>query len=131
VKRASILVVEDETIVAADIQQQLRQDGFRLNPIARSGEDAVRLAQELLPDLVLMDIRLAGSIDGLAAARLIQRSTGIPVVYLTAFPGMFLQDPSSMQDPNLCLIKPFAVSELRSIIDVALHPPAQDGNLAS
>jgi CheY-like chemotaxis protein len=127
VKRASILVVEDEMIVAADIQQQLQQDGFQPNPVARSGEEAVRMAQELRPDLILMDISLEGSIDGLAAARLIQQSTGIPVVYLTAFPGMFLQDPSSMQEPNLCLIKPFAVSELRSVIDVALHRAAQGG----
>jgi CheY-like chemotaxis protein len=131
VQGASILVVEDETVVAADIQQQLRQDGFRLNPVARSGEDAVRLAEELLPDLVLMDIRLQGSVDGLAAARQIRRSTGIPVVYLTAFPGMFLNDPSSMQEPNLCLMKPFAVSELRSVIDVALHPPAPGGKFVS
>jgi len=122
----SILVVEDEMIVAADIQQQLRQDGYRLNPIAQSGEEAVRLAGELLPDLVLMDISLQGSMDGLEAARLISESTHIPVVYLTAYPGIFLQDPSSMQKPKLCLIKPFSVAELRSVIDVALRPPEPD-----
>lgn len=115
-------MVEDETIVAADIQQQLRQDGYGLNPVARSGEEAVRLAGELLPDLILMDIRLQGSLDGLEAAKEIQRATRIPVVYLTAYPGIFLQEPSRMQNPNLCLMKPFAVSELRSIIEVALSP---------
>ena len=80
-----ILVVEDEAVISADIQQQLRADGYRLNPVARSGEDAVRLAAELLPDLVLMDIRLQGPIDGLEAARQIYQATHIPVVYLTAF----------------------------------------------
>lgn len=122
VASASILIAEDEAVVAADIQQQLSRDGFRLTPVATSGEEAVRLAEELRPDLVLMDIRLKGSMDGLEAARRIQASTGIPVVYLTAFPASFLQDASSMPKPKLCLMKPFAVSELRAVIDVALHP---------
>lgn len=117
---ASILIVEDERIVAADIEQQLRKDGYHVPGIAQSGLEAVRMAAELLPDLVLMDIRLKGELDGLTAARQIQHTTGIPIVYLTAYPDVFIRDPSRMQQPNLCLVKPFVTSELRAVIDVAL-----------
>ncbi len=118
--QASILIVEDESVVAADISEQLRRDGYRIGAVAKSGEDAVRLARELLPDLVLMDIRLQGAMSGVEAARRISQTVGAPVVYLTAYPGVFIQDPSQMQEPNLCLLKPFVASELRAVIDAAL-----------
>jgi CheY-like chemotaxis protein len=120
VSGASILIVEDESIVAADLEQQLRQDGYRVLGIAGSGQEAVRLAADLLPDIVLMDVRLHGGMDGVEAAQQIQRTTGTPIVYLTAYPGVFIQDPSRMQYPNLCLMKPFVASELRTVIDAAL-----------
>ncbi len=117
---ASILIVEDEAVVASDIREQLRRDGYRIDAVAKSGEEAVRLAQQLLPDLVLMDIRLQGAMSGVEAALRIHETTGTPVVYLTAYPGVFVQDPSQMQEPNLCLLKPFVASELRAVIDAAL-----------
>lgn len=117
---ASILIVEDEAIIAAEIQEQLRADGFQVNAVAKSGEEAVRLATEVLPDLVLMDICLQGAIDGLEAARRIRQSTGAPVVYLTSYPGVFIQDPAQMEEPKLCVSKPFLASNLRTVIDAAL-----------
>ena len=118
---ARILIVEDEPIVAADLREQLTQFGYSVEGLARSGEEALRLATELLPDLVLMDVRLQGAMDGTEAAREIQRKTGTPVVYLTAFPGVFIRDPSRMQPSNLCVVKPFSKSELWNIIEAALE----------
>lgn len=117
---ARILIVEDERIVAADLEQQLRQDGYQVLGVAQSGEDAVRLASDLLPDIVLMDVRLHGAMNGVDAAQEIQQTTGAPIIYLTAHADVFIRDPSRMQQPNLCLIKPFLASELRAVIDTAL-----------
>jgi CheY-like chemotaxis protein len=115
-----ILIVEDEKILAADLEKKLRGLGYRVDSIASSGEEAVRVAQERLPSLVLMDVRLSGTMDGVEAARQIQKSTRIPIVYLTAYSDLFLRNPSSMQAPGLCVAKPFLISDLRDVIEIAL-----------
>jgi CheY-like chemotaxis protein len=116
-----ILIVEDEKILAADLEQKLRGLGYRVDSIATSGEEAVRLAQERRPSLVLMDVRLSGAMDGVQAARQIQENRRIPIIYLTAYSGLFLRDPSSMQAPGLCIAKPFLISDLQNVIEVALR----------
>jgi len=93
---ARILVVEDEGIVARDIEKSLLRLGYTVSAVAASGEDAVRLAGETLPELVLMDIRLAGAINGIEAAGQIRREFHIPVVYLTAY-----ADPSTLQQAKI------------------------------
>jgi CheY-like chemotaxis protein len=118
-----ILIVEDEQILAADLETKLRGLGYAVEHVATSGEEAVRLAQELSPDLVLMDVRLSGAMDGLEAARQIQEKTRIPIVYLTAYSDVFVRDPSKMQAPGLCVAKPFLISDLRDIIELALATP--------
>jgi CheY-like chemotaxis protein len=116
-----ILIVEDEKILAADLENKLLRLGYYVDSTASSGEDAVRLAQERLPSLVLMDVRLSGTMDGVEAARQIQENTGIPIVYLTAYSDLFLRDPSSMQAPGLCVAKPFLISDLQNVIEIALR----------
>jgi CheY-like chemotaxis protein len=116
-----ILIVEDEKILAADLETKLRRLGCRVDSIATSGEEAVRVAQECLPSLVLMDVRLSGTMDGVEAARQIQENTGIPIVYLTAYSDLFLRDPSSMRAPGLCIAKPFLISDLKNVIEIALR----------
>lgn len=116
-----ILIVEDERILAADLEKKLRGLGYCVDSIAISGEEAVRLAQERLPNLVLMDVRLSGAMNGIEAARQIQENTGVPIVYLTAYSDLFLRDPSSMQAPGLCVAKPFLISDLQSVIEIALR----------
>ena len=80
-----VLVVEDEAIVARDLQMRLRDLGYLVPAIAHTGNDAVRLAEEVVPDLVLMDINLDGKVDGIEAAAIIRQQRDIPVVYLTAY----------------------------------------------
>jgi CheY-like chemotaxis protein len=115
-----ILIVEDEKILAADLEKRLRGLGYRVDSVATSGEEAVRLAQEKRPNLVLMDVRLSGAMDGVEAARQIQKNTGTPIVYLTAYSDLFLRDPSVMQAPGLCIAKPFLISDLQNVIEIAL-----------
>ena len=80
-----ILAVEDEGIVALDIQAKLEDMGYRVPNIVSSAEDAIETARRLRPDLVLMDIQLKGELDGIDAAETIGTELGIPVVYLTAY----------------------------------------------
>jgi len=115
-----ILIVEDEKILAADLESKLRQLGYRVDGIATSGEQAVRLAQEREPSLILMDVRLSGTMDGVEAARRIQAKAHVPIVYLTAYSDLFLREPSLMQAPGLCIAKPFLISDLREVMEIAL-----------
>ena len=80
-----ILVVEDESLVARDIQNMLRSLGYDVTGVVSSGEQAIQKAAASVPDLVLMDIVLKGEIDGIAAAERIWEDYGIPVIYLTAY----------------------------------------------
>src|ERR1043165_3870675 len=79
-----ILVVEDERIVAMDLAASLQELGYDVVGMATRGEDAVQRAAELEPELILMDVRLAGSLDGIQAAEIIHRTRDVPVIYLTA-----------------------------------------------
>ena len=81
---SKILVVEDEAIVALDIGSMLEDLGYSAVPVARSGQEAIQTVAETNPDLVLMDIRLQGAMDGIEAAGHIRDSFSTPVVYLTA-----------------------------------------------
>ncbi|MFL6354754.1 MAG: response regulator [Bryobacteraceae bacterium] len=119
-----ILIVEDEKILAADLENKLRGLGYRVDSVATSGEEAVRLAQERVPNLVLMDVRLSGTMDGVEAARQIQKNTGALIVYLTAYSDFFLRNPLTMQAPGLCVAKPFLISDLQNVIEIALRGDA-------
>jgi two-component system, response regulator PdtaR len=115
-----ILIVEDEMITALDLSNQVRRLGHYVSATVRSGEEAVRLAEELSPDLVIMDVNLAGAMNGLEASRRIHLKRSIPVVFLTAYPQVFLDDPTEMQPPGLCIAKPCSRADLRSVLNVAL-----------
>ncbi|MGH7258777.1 MAG: response regulator, partial [Nitrospiraceae bacterium] len=82
---ANILVVEDEPIVAKDIQLSLRRLGYRVPATATSGEEAIRKAKESHPDLILMDIVLKGKMDGVETVQHIRKQYDVPVIYLTAY----------------------------------------------
>ena len=81
--KPSILIVEDETIIARDLQDQLQALGYAVAAQASTGEQAVQLAATLAPDLVLMDIKLGAGMDGIAAALAIRAQKPVPVVFLT------------------------------------------------
>jgi CheY-like chemotaxis protein len=108
-KKVSVLVVEDEAIVARDIQDQLRTLGYAIAGYATRGEDAVSLVQQAKPDLVLMDIQLAGSMDGIAAAHAIRELThlSVPIVFLTAFDADDTLARAKLTEPFGYILKPF------------------------
>jgi len=118
--QAKILIVDDEVVVAEDIRRQLRVLGYLVVGVVASGEDAVRLAGEHRPDVVLMDIKLNGMMDGIDAARTIQSQYGTPVIYLTAFSDEETLERARETLPLAYLIKPFVSSDLRAALELAL-----------
>lgn len=115
-----ILVVEDEQIVAEDLKMTLEALGYQVAGIASSGEKAVELAKKENPDLILMDIMLAGEMDGISAASQIRATQDIPVIYVTAFADSTLLERAKQTTPYGYIVKPFNGREVQSNIEIAL-----------
>ena len=118
--KTKILIVEDERIVAADIQRSLQSVGYAVSAVVSSGKEAVSKAEELKPDLVLMDIVLSGDGNGIQAAAQIH-SLDIPIVYLTAYAQEETLQRAKATEPYGYIVKPFNDRELRSTVEMALH----------
>ncbi len=121
-----ILIVEDETVTAMDLKSSLIELGYEVPAIAASGEDAVRRATELLPDLILMDITLSGSMSGIQAAEEIRKTHAIPFVFLTAHADMDTIGRAKTTEPFGYLPKPSTMDTLMSTIEVALYKGEAD-----
>jgi PAS domain S-box-containing protein len=119
--QARILVVEDEAIVAWDIEQNLVDLGFEVIALASSGDEALTQAASARPDLVLMDIRIQGDLDGIQAGEIIRHRYGVPLIYLTAHGDPETIDRAKRTEPEGYLLKPFKKAELRSVVELALY----------
>jgi len=120
VTQTQILVVEDELILAEDIKNTLTALGYSVPDIVVSGEEAVRQTDKLRPDLVLMDIRLHGKMDGITAAEQIQVSFNIPVIYLTAFSDNATLQRAKITEPFGYVVKPAETRDLHVAVEMAL-----------
>jgi PAS domain S-box-containing protein len=124
-----IMLVEDEVIVAMDVQQRLKALGYEASAHATGGEEAIQLARETHPDLILMDIKIRGSLDGIETAALIRKTQNIPIIYLTAFADESTLARARLTEAFGYLIKPFEDRELRSAIEIALYKHKIDKKL--
>jgi len=124
-----IFIVEDEAIVADDLKETLISLGYRVAGTAKTGESAVRTIAETDPDLVLMDIHLAGTMDGVQTAGEIHKTSDIPVIYLTAYADKTLLDRAKLTAPYGYVIKPYDERELRSVIEMAWYKFGLDRKL--
>jgi len=116
-----ILVVEDETIVALDLQSSLKILGYEVVGTASNGPDAIAKANKTRPDLVLMDIILQGEMDGVQTAEAIHSQLNIPVIFLTACADEKTLQRAKVTEPFGFMIKPFEERELHSHIEIALY----------
>ena len=116
-----ILVVEDEVLIARDLQSSLGKLGYEVPEIAISGEEALQKAAEIQPDLVLMDIHLKGDMDGVDAAAHIQNRSQTPLIYLTAYADEPTLQRAKLTQPYGYLLKPFQERELKTTIEIALY----------
>lgn len=118
--KAKILIVEDEGIVAIDIQNILDRLGYTISGTTFTGKDAIKNAKNARPDLVLMDIGLKGNIDGIEAAKIIKDRYQIPVVYLTGFADTKTLQKANETNPLGFILKPITEKELQTTIKKAL-----------
>jgi PAS domain S-box-containing protein len=119
--RAKILIVEDESIVALNIKNRLEALGYAVVATTASGESAIQIAEKNQPNLVLMDIKLRGAIDGIEAAAQIRSRFQIPVVYLTAYSDEETVERAKITEPYGYILKPFEARDLCTTIEISLY----------
>jgi CheY-like chemotaxis protein len=120
-----VLIVEDERLIAIDLQRRLARLGYAVVALAASGVEAIQKALALHPDVVLMDIRLQGAMDGIEAAQQIQASVEIPVVFMTAYVDEDTRQRVRAASPWGYLHKPFTPQQVQSTLQQVLtgQPP--------
>lgn len=119
--KTKILIVEDEAIVAKDISVCLEKIGYEVIATFSKGEKALHFKKKNKPDLVLMDIMLAGNISGIEASAEIKKKHDIPVVFLTAYADEKTIERAKVTEPYGYVIKPFKEIDLRTSIEMALY----------
>lgn len=111
-----VLIVEDEVIIADELEWRLSQQGYSVIGIVGSGEEAISLIGRDPPDIVLMDIQLQGRINGIEAARVIRKDSGAAIIFITAFPTALIRGSEPDEPPPICLSKPFSAIQLRAAL---------------
>jgi len=115
----TIMLVEDEIIVAADVKNRLESMGYEVLGIFDTGEEAIQRAGELRPKLILMDIVLKGEMDGIDAAQKIRELYDIPIIYLTAYSDEKTLQRAKVTEPFGYVLKPFEDREIQSAMEMA------------
>lgn len=121
-----IMVIEDEAIVAMEIEQSLKDQGYTVVGIFARGEQALKKVEDLSPDLIVMDIKLAGRLDGIQTAEFVRERHDIPVVYLTAHSDEKTLVRALGAEPLGYVVKPFSQAELHATIQVSLNKHLAD-----
>ena len=114
--KPNILVVEDNFLIALDIQELLKSAGYQVADVAASGKEAISKAISLKPDLVLMDVGLKGNMDGIEAVKQIRQHSNVPVIFLTGNSEQL--ELENISEPHIS--KPFTTSELQGLISSVL-----------
>ena len=115
-----VMIVEDEAVVALHIRQELTKLGYTVAGTATAGEQALKMIEEVFPDIILMDIHIQGAIDGIETASRIPRYLHVPIIFLTAYSEDVTLKRAGETHPYGYLIKPFLDRELHATIKMAL-----------
>lgn len=116
-----IFIVEDERIIAEDLKRMLERLGYQVVGLAANGEDAIKKIEATKPDLVLMDIRIQGDMDGVDVAEHVVAEFELPVIYLTAYADEITVDRAKGTLPSAYILKPFEERSLKTTVDLALY----------
>lgn len=127
--KIKILVVEDERIVAKDIQNTLKNLGYEVPAIASTAEEAIKKSGEIMPDVVIMDIVLKGDVDGIEAASAIRSLYKIPIIYLTAYEDEETLDRAKITEPLGYILKPFEERNLHTTLEMAIYKHNMEAKL--
>jgi PAS domain S-box-containing protein len=118
---ARILIVEDEVIITIQLEERLKKMGYEVVGRARSGQEALKIARSLNPDLILMDIIMPGDMDGIEAAEKIRKELDIPVIFLTSYADDALINRAKKAEPFGYILKPYQEYEIKAVIELSLH----------
>jgi CheY-like chemotaxis protein len=127
--KETIMVVEDEGLIAYHLKEVLEKNNYRVPSTVATGEAAVKAAYDHNPDLVLMDINLAGEMNGIDAAQRIRDDFNIPVIFLTAYGDDQILEDAKSADPYGYILKPFNERELVVGIEIAVHKHRTEKNV--
>ncbi|MCI0468782.1 MAG: response regulator, partial [Nitrospirae bacterium] len=130
-KNQRVLLVEDTRIEAENVKMTIEDLGYTVVGIASSGSDAIRMAGEKNPDIILMDIMLKGSMDGIDASLQISARYDIPIIYLTAYADDRTLERAKITEPYGYIVKPFDERELHTAIEIALYKHGMKKSLNS
>ncbi len=128
-KGEKILIVEDERIIAIDLQRRLERYGYTVVAISATADHAIDMVERHSPDIILMDIHIIGDIDGIETAKIIKSRYAIPVIFLTAFSNQEIIERAKIAEPSGYILKPFKDKELYTTIDIALYKYRVDQEL--
>jgi DNA-binding LytR/AlgR family response regulator len=128
-EKLNIFIVEDESIVAKDIQNSLTKLGYNVIGFANNGNDAIEKITELAPDLVLMDIMIKGNLTGIDVSEKIKEKMNIPVIFLTAYADEATLSRAKITEPYGYILKPFKEIDLHSTIEMAIYKHQKDSAL--
>jgi len=119
--KPKILIVEDEALIALALRKEFEKFGYDACDLVFSGEDAIAKAEHDKPDVVLMDIKIQGEIDGIKAAQQIHSRFGIPIAFISGYVGQETREKAQTVDPIAYFVKPFRFRKVLETIDSALR----------
>lgn len=119
-RQARIMIVEDEFLIAQELQERLESLGYKVTAVVDSGEEALEKAEQNPPEVVIMDIRLQGKMNGIETAAILHKEMGIPSIYVTAYAEDGMLGEAAKTEHSGYLIKPYRDKELRAAIEAAL-----------
>lgn len=114
--KLKILIIEDNNLIALNLQEQLKRLGHNIIKIVSNGKNAIKLTEETNPDLILMDIQLKGDLDGIETAQIIKDKYNTPIIYLTAYYTNELLDCAQKTQPVAYITKPYEEEELQAAV---------------
>ncbi len=124
-----IMVVDDEAIIAMQLEELITAMGYEVVGIASSGEEAVRMSEDLKPDLILMDIVMPGESDGIAAAKKIKEKLDVSIIFLTGYSESQLIERAKHVEPFGYIVKPFQEGQIRAAIEISLYKKVMEEEL--
>jgi CheY-like chemotaxis protein len=119
-KKIRVLVVEDEVLIGLMLVKKLRAYGYEVGDVVTTGEDSIEFAGKIRPSVVLMDVTLAGQMNGIEAARQIKNKYGIPIIIFTGYNDRLLHDQARQIDPVAILAKMDPISDIIAAIEKAV-----------
>lgn len=117
----TILIVEDECLTALELQNNLKNEGYKVPCTVSSGEEAIKKVSEIRPDLIIMDIMLKGKLNGIESVNEIKKVVDVPIIYLTAYGDEGTLQSAKITEPHAYLLKPFNDKEVKYAIEIALY----------